>query len=101
MSNCFTNDDISFRRTADEECTIVVFGQSVGTLTRRPDVASDDPDRVYFIAHLWDDGRGPKLIDDRHEVRRTIAAMLVERELVPPIPPPVHPDVVERRHRIA
>ena len=52
MSNCFTDDDISFHRTADEECTIVVFGQSVGTLTRRPDVARDDPDRVYFIAHL-------------------------------------------------
>ena len=97
----FSIEDIRFRRTGDDECSILVHGEDVGTLSRRPDVASDDPGRVYFVAHLWDDPRGPRHIDDRGAIRRTIATMLIERDLVPPAPPPVHPDFAGRRHRLA
>ena len=97
----FSIEDIRFRRIGDDECSILVHGDEVGTLSRRPDVAHDDPGRVYFVAHLWDDARGPRHIDDRGAIRRTIVTMLIERDLVPPAPPPVHPDFAGRRHRLA
>ncbi len=99
MSSCgFSIHDIRFRRTSDDECAIVVHGQTVGTVMRRPDIAN--PDGGFFYAvHLMDDFRGPRLVDHRHEVRPVAAAMIAERDLAPWTPPPVHPDFA--RHRPA
>ena len=45
MSSCgFSIHDIRFRRTRDDECAIVVHGQTVGTVMRRPDIANPDGD---------------------------------------------------------
>ena len=94
-------DDLRFRRRPADECDIVVYGQTVGSVMRRPDIANPDGGWFYVI-HLYDDRRGPKQVDHRDEVRSTIAAMLVERDLVPCTPPPVHPDYAARRqHRPA
>ena len=100
MSARLAIDDILFRRSGDDEWFIVVHGETVGTVTRRPDIAAADPDRFYYAAHLCDDHRGPRLIDDRREVRPTVARMLVERDLVPPAPL-VHPSFRNRHAAIA
>ena len=92
---------VMFRRTADDECHIVVFGETVGSVMKRPDVASADPEQVYFAAHLWDDARGPVLIDRREQVHATIAGMLLTRDLVPSTTPPVHPEFTRCQHRAA
>ena len=98
MSSCdFTISDIRFRRRLAEECDIVVFDQTVGTVTRRPDIADPSGAGFYFALHLHDDHRGPRLIDDRDAIKPTIARMLVDRDLVPVIPPSVHPVALERR----
>ena len=98
----FSLHDVLFRRTGDHECDVVVFGETVGSVTRRPDVASADPERFhYYAAHLWDDPRGPVLIEDREEVRATIANMLIERNLVPSTTPPMHPELTQGHHRAA
>ena len=96
MSSCgFSIHDIRFRRTRDDECAIVVHGQTVGTVMRRPDIAN--PDGGFFYAvHLMDDFRGPRLVDHRHEVRSAAAVMIVEHDLAPWIPPPVHPSFQDR-----
>ena len=97
----FSIADLRFRRRGDDECDIVVYGMTVGTVMRRPDIANPDGGRFYVI-HLYDDRRGPKQLDDRNAVRSAIASMLVERELVPSTPPPVHPDYATRQqHRPA
>ena len=92
----FSINDLRFRRRGDDECDIDVYGQTVGTVMRRPDIANPDGGRFYVI-HLYDDRRGPKQLDDRDAVRSTIASILVERNLVPSTPPPVHPDYAARR----
>ena len=98
-STNFSIDDLRFRRRGDDECDIVVYGQIVGSVMRRPDIANPD-DGQYFVIHLYDDRRGPKQLDDRDAVRSEIASMLVERDLVPWTPPPVHPNYATRRqHR--
>ena len=92
MSSCdFSIRDIKFRRRLDDECDIVVFGETVGIVTRRPDVADPDGTGVYFALHLYDDRRGPKLVDDRDAIKPAIARMLVDRDLLPASPPPMHP----------
>ena len=97
MSSCdFTIRDVRFRRRLDDECDIVVYNETVGTVTRRPDVASPTPGRFYYAVHLLDDHRGPRLVDDRDAVKPTVARMLVDRDLVPWTPPPVHPAAIER-----
>ena len=94
-------DDLRFRRRGDDECDVVVYGMTVGTVMRRRDIANPDGGRFYVI-HLYDDRRGPKQIDDRDAVRSAIACMLIERDLVPSIPPPVHQDyAASQRHRPA
>ena len=94
----FSIRDVMFRRTSASECDVVIFGETVGTVTRRRDVASPDGGWFYAV-HLADDFRGPVLIDRREEVRPTVADMLVEHDLVPSMPPPVHPQVTRcRRH---
>ena len=100
MSARLALDDIRFRRGADDEWFIVVHGETVGTVMRRPDLAAADPGRVYYAAHLWDDHRGPCLVDDRRDVRPTVVRMLVERDLVPPAPL-VHPAFPERQGALA
>ena len=95
----FSIDDLRFRQRGDNECDIVVYGQTVGSVMRRPDIANPDGGSFYVI-HLYDDRRGPMQLDDRDAIRGTIASMLVERDLVPSTPPPVHPDYAARRqHR--
>ena len=97
----FSIDDLRFRRRGDDECDIFVFGQTVGIVMRRHDIANPDGGWFYVI-HLYDDRRGPKQLDDRAQVRSAIASMLVERDLVPSTPPPMHPDYAARRqHRPA
>ena len=96
----FSVNDVMFRRTADSECDVVVFGETVGSVVRRPDIAKPDGDWYYAI-HLADDCRGPRQVDDRDAVRATIARMLIERDLVPSTPPPVHPQFARHRHRTA
>ncbi len=99
-SASFSINDVKFRRCGGDECHITVFGQTVGTVARRRDVA-DPGGGWFYAAHLYDDRRGPKLIDRRDAVRGTIARMLIERDLVPWTPPPVHPEFIERRQRHA
>ena len=94
----FSVNDVMFRRTTDDQCDIVVFGETVGSVMKRQDVASPDGGR-YYVIHLADDCRGPRQVDDRDAVRGTIARMLIERDLVPSTPPPVHPEFT--RHRTA
>ena len=90
MSSCdFNIADVRFRRRLDDECDIVVFGETVGTVTRRSDIASPVPGQLYYALHLFDDRRGPRLVDDRDAVKPTVARMLVDRDLVPWTPPPV------------
>ena len=98
MSSCdFSISDIRFRRRPDHECDIAVHGEVVGSVFRRRDIA--DPDGGwYFVIHLHDDHRGPRQVDDRDAVKPTVARMLVERDLVPWIPPPVHPEFLAQRH---
>ena len=100
-STGFSIHDVKFRRRLEGECDIVIHGQTVGTVMKRRDIANPAGGWFYVI-HLYDDPRGPKQLDDRDAVRSTIAAMLVERDLVPVTPPPVHPDYAARRqHRPA
>ena len=95
-SRDFSIQDVRFRRRLADECDIVVFGQTVGTVTRRPDIASPVPGRLYYALHLFDDRRGPRLVDDPDAVKPTVARMLLDRDLVPCTPPPVHPAAVRR-----
>ena len=98
----FSINDLRFRQRGDDECDIVVYGMTMGTVMRRPDIANPASDGSFYVIHLYDDRRGPKQIDDRDQVRGAIAFMLVERDLVPSTPPPVHPDYAARRqHRPA
>ena len=63
MSSCnFSARDITFRRSGDDECTIVVYGETVGSVTRRIDYAT--PDRShYYVVHLSEDWKGPRQVD--------------------------------------
>ena len=92
----FSIRDVMFRRTSANECDIVVFGETVGSVMKRPDIANPDGGWFYAI-HLADDFRGPVLVDDHGAVRSEIARMLVERDLVPSTPPPVHPEFIPYR----
>ena len=87
----FSIHDVKFRRRLADECDIVVHGETVGTVTKRRDIADPDGTGTYFVLHLFDDHRGPRLIDDRDAVRPNVARMLLDRDLVPWTPPPVHP----------
>ena len=87
----FSITDVRFRRRLDDECDIVIHGETVGTVTKRRDIADPDGDRFYFALHLFDDHRGPVLVDDRDAIKPTVARMLVDRDLVPGTSPPVHP----------
>ena len=99
MSGCnLSIDDIRFRKRSGDECDIVVHGQTVGIVTRRPDPAAAGSDRFCYALHLYDDRRGPLFVDDRRAVRPAIARMLVERDLVPWSPPPMHPEHAARQH---
>ena len=97
----FSISDVKFRRHLADECDIVVFSETVGTVTRRPDIADPDGKGFYFALHLFDDRRGPVLVDERHAVKPTVARMLVERNLVPAVPPPVHPEIAGQRQHHA
>ena len=98
MPNCdFSISDIRFRRRLADECDIVVHGETVGTVMKRRDIADPDGAGIYFALHLCDDHRGPVLVDDRDAVKSTVARMLVDRNLVPAVPPPVHPEIAGQR----
>ena len=95
MPSCnFSIRDIRFRRRLAAECDIVVFGETVGTVTKRRGIADPNGAGFYFALHLHDDHRGPRLVDDRDAVKPTIAHMLVDRNLVPVTPPSVHPTAI-------
>ena len=91
MSSCdFSIHDIKFRRRLDAECDIVVCNETVGTVTKRPDIANS-AGGWYYVVHLRDDHRGSRMFDDRDAIKPAIACMLMDRDLVPWTPPPVHP----------
>ena len=100
-STGFSIHDVKFRRRLDDECDIVVRGETVGTVTRRPDIADPDGAGVYFALHLVDDHRGPVLVDDRDAIKPTVARMLVDRNLVPAVPPQVRPELAAQHQRHA
>ena len=86
----FCISDVLFRRTRDDECSIVVFGFNVGTLIRLRDLG--DPDQpVYYVISLFRDTHGPRQVDHRSQIRLATADMLWERRLVPPTNQPPHP----------
>ena len=93
----FSIRDVMFRRAAGNECDIVVFGETVGSVMKRPDIANPDGGWFYAV-HLANDFRGPVLVEDRDAVRSEIARMMIERDLVPSTPPPVHPEFIPHRH---
>ena len=93
----FSIRDVMFRRTAGNECDIVVFGETVGSVMKRPDIANPDGGWFYAV-HLANDFRGPVLVEDRDAVRSEIARMLIERDLVPSMPPSAHPGFIPYRH---
>ena len=93
----FSIRDVKFRRRLDDECDIVVFSETVGAVTRRRDIADPDGAGFYFALHLFDDYRGPVLVDDRDAIKPTVARMLADRNLVPAVPPPVHPAFFDAR----
>ena len=65
-SSNFNARDITFRRSSEDEYTITVYGQNVGSVTRRIDYAI--PDRsYYYVLHLSEDWKGPRQLDDRNE----------------------------------
>ena len=95
MSSCdFSIHDIKFRRRLDDECDIVVYGETVGTVTRRPDIASL---RRRLVLRRTSSGRSPRSPHGRRPdaIKPAIARMLVDRDLVPWTPPPVHPAFAE------
>ena len=95
----FSMSDVKFRRCGEDECDIVVYGQLVGTLMRCPDYSLSGRKHVYWV-HLYDDFRGPRRVRDRNDIQRTAAQMIADRDLVPSMPPPVHPDYAAcRQHR--
>ena len=96
----FSVRDVKFRRTTDNECDVVVFGETVGSVMKRADIANPDGG-FFYAAHLRDDHRGPVLIDRRKQVRSTVADMLIERDLLLSTPPPVHPEFSRHRQRAA
>ena len=78
-----------FRRTGDDLCVILVFGQQVGTLIRLRD--HDDPvDPWYYVISLLRDPAGPRQVEHRGQIRLAAADMLWERGLVPPAGEPLH-----------
>ena len=96
-STGFSIRDIKFRRRLEHECDIVVHGETVGTVMKRPDIADPHGAGVYFALHLFDDHGGPVLVDDRNAIKPTVARMLVDRNLVPVVPPQVHPQIAMQR----
>ena len=90
----FPIHDVRFRRTGGDECDIVVYGQTVGTVMKRPDVAAT-AGGSFYVVHLYDDHRGPRQVDGRDRVKAVAAAMIAERGLAPWTPPPVHPDFLK------
>ena len=97
----FSITDVRFRRRLEHECDIVIHGETVGTVMKRRDIADPDGAGIYFALHLFDDHRGPVLVDDRDAVKPTVARMLVDRDLVPAVPPSVHPKPVDQHQRHA
>ena len=86
----FSISDVLFRRTGDDECSIVVFGENVGTLVRvRDNDRPDDP--WHYVIRLLGDPAGPREVDRRSQIRLAAADMLWERGLVPGLPAPGPP----------
>ena len=100
-STGFSIRDVKFRRRLEGECDIVIHGETVGTVMKRRDIADPEGVGIYFALHLFDDHRGPVLVDDREAVKPTIARMLVDRNLVPAAPPQVHPEHARQRQHHA
>ena len=64
MSKCnFSVRDVRFRRAGDDECHIVVYGQTLGMVTRRSDIANP-AGGSFYVLHMYDDVRGHRLVDD-------------------------------------
>ena len=84
MTSCNVSvHDLRFRRTGGDECDIVVHGEVVGTVTRRPDIANPDG-CVYFAIHLFDDRsrRGRR----RRSTRRSPGDGSNPSDFLPPAP---------------
>lgn len=89
----FSINDVLYRRTGDDKCSIVVFGENVGTLIRVRD--NDRPgDPWYYVIRLLGDAAGPRQVEQRSQIRLATADMLWDLGLVPGLhtPPDAHPD---------
>ena len=91
----FSIHDVRYRRSADHESQIIVYGHTVGTITRLSDPGAGE-ERWTYLIHLHDDPRGPHQVHRRSQIRLATADMLWERRLVPPPPLPGHPMVPVR-----
>ncbi len=86
----FSIDDVLFRRTSDDQCAILVYGQQVGTLVRLRD-REEPADPWYYVISLLRDPAGPRRVERRSQVRLAAADMVWERGLVPPQDTPALP----------
>lgn len=86
----FSINDVLFRRTADDECSIVVFGTNVGTLIR---VAQNRQpgDPWHYVIRLLGDPEAPRRVERRSQIRLATADMLWDRGLVPGLDRPAQP----------
>ena len=88
----FSIHDVRYRRSSEHECQIIVYGRTVGTLTRVPDFsagAGEEPSS--YVIGLHDDRRGRRQVHHRAQIRLATADMLWDRGLVPPAPLPGNP----------
>ena len=82
----FSIHDVRFQRTADDECSIVVYGRTVGAVRLCADAFDPERRPSYSIA-LFDSDNPARRVERRAQVRLAIADWLWEERLVPAAPP--------------
>ena len=82
----FSIHDVRFQRSAGDECAIIVFGRTVGSVQLCPDASDPERPASYSIA-LFDSENPARRVERRTQVRLAIADWLWEERLVPVEPP--------------
>lgn len=82
----FSIHDVRFQRSAGDECAIVVFGRTVGSVQLCPNAYDPERPASYSIA-LFDSENPARRVQRRTQVRLAIADWLWEERLVPLEPP--------------
>lgn len=78
----FSSHDVRFRRTGEDECKIVVHGETVGAVHRHTSHSQAEHPFDYAI-HLYDASGAPRLVDRRSQIRLAVADWLWTANLVP------------------